>query len=596
MITKPQQLNFNDYIKMLPSSWAFEHFINGADVSRKILSSSMVDEAVERFSIPENLNRQFLGLKKEDRLRCSLVYLSGNAGLYQSTPEGLEDSLVKSFLVYAARSESGEVRLFGFSEFRDKLKKVVLDTILESATVDCGKTSSPFWSWRMLNDITVIIALAAQKILKKKRSGGLTRASSMQLKKLIEGGAPPKSEKTDYIPKMVIRYCIEKEMLYNSECDFYVNFSRFNKWLALPVHQRFEDFSEFVFKFTGGWDRSLLEELLCASGDKMISSSVFPLQDRSSVHLTLRALRFAGFLEIKRKGDDLLFYPIKRLEQKDLTQESKVIILPDFSALFPQEIDTEQIYRFSRIAKLTVLDKVYKGKIEKAVLSDSISAGVSGDMVLEWLEQWSAPANVVETVREWIREIYRLFISEQSFLVSNDKKVTEQICSYEPLVNLIEPVSAHKVFRIKKGNEDFVKEILKTLGFDYRMPGQELDLYSDGQSEIENAEEKKWVPLTDTAADEVKDTAGMRGTKYGAELKELDLSEIIHVVDYAILTGQPLIFDYEGSPYVKEAVYTVIPVDCQKGIDPILEGIVQKTRSKRQFYIKKIRKIGVLPK
>jgi len=74
------------------------------------------------------------------------------------------------------------------------------------------------------------------------------------------------------------------------------------------------------------------------------------------------------------------------------------------------------------------------------------------------------------------------------------------------------------------------------------------------------------------------------------------LSEIIHVIDYAILTGQPLIFDYEGSPYVKEAVYTVTPVDCQKGIDPILEGIVLKTRSKRQFYVKKIRKIGVLPK
>ncbi|MDO5577492.1 MAG: hypothetical protein Q4F84_10455, partial [Fibrobacter sp.] len=295
MITKPQLLSFSDYIKMLPSSWAFEHFINsGADVSRKILSSTMVDEAVGKFSLQENLREQFLGLEEGDRLRCSLVYLSGDAGIFQSTSEGLEDPLVKSFLVYAAKNESGEVRLFGFKEFSSKLKDEIIGTILKSADEEDEKNSSPLWVWRMLNDITVIIALAAQNVLKKKRSGGLTRASSMLLKKLIEGCAPPKSEKTDYIPKMVIRYCIEKKMLFTSECDFLVNFQEFNKWLVLPVSQRFEDFSEFVFRFTGGWDRVLLEELLSASDGKLISSSIFPPHDRPAVCLALRALRFAG--------------------------------------------------------------------------------------------------------------------------------------------------------------------------------------------------------------------------------------------------------------------------------------------------------------
>ena len=85
----------------------------------------------------------------------------------------------------------------------------------------------------------------------------------------------------------------------------------------------------------------------------------------------------------------------------------------------------------------------------------------------------------------------------------------------------------------------------------------------------------------------------MRGTKYGSELKVLDTSEIVHVIDYAILTGGVVSFDYEGSPYLKQGIYTVKPLSFQKGIDPAFEGEVTRTKSKKMFYLRKIRKIGV---
>jgi hypothetical protein len=102
-----------------------------------------------------------------------------------------------------------------------------------------------------------------------------------------------------------------------------------------------------------------------------------------------------------------------------------------------------------------------------------------------------------------------------------------------------------------------------------------------------------WKPGTEMRSEEKKQLSAMRGTKYGEELKSLDMSEIIHVIDYAVLTGRNLIIDYEGSPYLKPGVYTVLPLSCRKGMDPILDAELLRTKSRKQFYVKKIRKIGV---
>ena len=84
----------------------------------------------------------------------------------------------------------------------------------------------------------------------------------------------------------------------------------------------------------------------------------------------------------------------------------------------------------------------------------------------------------------------------------------------------------------------------------------------------------------------------MRGKKYGAGLKTFDMNETIHVIDYANLTGQELVFDYGGSPLLKKGRYTVTPNACSRGAEPVVEATDQRGR-KKDFFVSKIIRIGV---
>ena len=231
MIEQHDSLNFVDYIKMLPSAWVFEHFIKGSD-NRRILSSSKIDEVAEEFSSPESLRKHYWELEPSDRLRCALIYLLGKTGLSLDTTNPFSDTLVYSFLVYAAKNSSGSVNQFGFSEFEPHLRHDMVKTILEAASVQNEQMPSPVWTWRPLDDITVISGLAFQKILKKKRSGGLTRAASLQIKKLTDAGTPHKNESGDYIAKLVINYCIYKSILFETETDYLLSIPSLRIWLS----------------------------------------------------------------------------------------------------------------------------------------------------------------------------------------------------------------------------------------------------------------------------------------------------------------------------------------------------------------------------
>jgi hypothetical protein len=592
-LIKPGSLNFADYIKMLPSTWVFEHFLKSSNEPRKILSSSMISEAAEHFKTQVSLINQFAKLDKEDQLRCALVYLSGDNGIFLNEEPVFENSLVKSFLAFAAKDGGGDTKLFGFSEFEPHLRDVLVQTIIESAAVHDAHPSSTVPLYRSLNDITVIASLASWKELNKKRSGGLTRATSIQVKKLIDFGSV-KNESGDFIANMIISYGIKEEFIFESGLQYLLNQEAFERWLLKSASDRQDSLLKFVFEYTGGWNLKFTKALLAKAHDVGLSISVFPEDDRKQVADILRAFRFAGLIDIHKKGNDFHFRVSKPVSYID-TKNHKITILPDFSAVIPQEIDQSQLFHFSQSGKLILFDRVYKGVIDRAVLSDSISRGVGSDSIVKWLASWQAPANVIETVKEWIREFHRLYVTEGAILVSVDEKVTRQINLYNPLRSLIEPLSAHTLFRIKKGQESQVREILKSMGFDYRMPGQDKEIPAQISNEpVIN--ESQWNPVVEQEEKREKTVSSMRGTKYGAELKELELNEIIQVVDYAVLTSQLLAIDYEGSPYIKPNTYVVSPVSCQRGIEPVLEAEIPRTRTRKRFYIKKIKRIGVVSK
>jgi len=586
-------VHFADYLKMLPSAWVFEHFIQGDDISRKILSSSMIDDGVIKFTESEMLRSKFLSLNDTEQLTCALIYFTGDAGFKVAKFEGFENTLLRSFLVYARTNQNGEIRLFGFHEFRKTLMHQFVETIIKACGVSEPGEAVGVWEYLCVNDITLVTAMAAQKLLKKRKNGSLIRASSLQLKKTTDTFGVLKHETNDYVNSLMIAYCLENKLFVETETDYVLNSCALSSWFTQTVNERLKSIVDFTTVFTGGIWSGLLHELL--ERNVLLSADIFPLEMRGPIIDIMMGLKFAGQIGVRKHGTGIVFCKVIKTTSASESKAADVIILPDFSAVIAQESDPVELYQFSQTGSITSFDRVYKGKIEKEVLSDALSRGYEGTHIIEWLKRWNAPPNVVETVREWQREYYRLYITDRNMLVSADEKVSFQISSFEPLREFIEQVPAHALYMIKKGSEQKVREILGNLGFDYRMPGQdyEIEITQPSVEEVLPQAPEKWILFTETKNEEV-DTQVMRGTKYGTELKTLDINETVHVIDYAVLTGQNLSIDYEGSPYIKDGIYSIKPLSCEKGIDPVLEAEVTRTRSRKRFYIKKIRKIGVI--
>jgi len=593
-VNRPGSLSFTDYIKKLPSQWVIEHFLKGSEGPRKILSSSMIEDAVKKFSTPEALCKKYLQLPSDLQYRCAQVYLSGDHGVTLDTSNPFDDPLLLTFLVYAAISNNGTVRIFGFNQFEKHLRPELINVLLKESVVEQVLPTSETFPWRVLNDIATIAGLCFQGSIVKKRNGGFNRASMNLLKKLVSTGTALNAKISEYVYSVAIAYLKQKKMVIETESDYRLVLPLFSMWLTEKISDRLHDIESFCFEYSGGWNRELILALI-KSSNTWISYRIFPEKDQQEAIDALHALWFSGLIDMQHKGEEIAFTKSKHAEKKTLEKKQEIVVMPNFSTIIPQEVDPAELFYFNELGQLLSLDRVYWGKISKQVILNSCTRGIDPAQVLERLSNWKAPLNVQETVREWIREFLRLYITDQNMLVSSDEKVTMQINSYDPIRSFLEPVSAHAVFRIKKGSEDKVREILQNLGFDTRMPGQDKSAESIEQvsQETETELATVWKAITEVEKPIEQTPSPMRGTKYGSELKVLDTSEIVHVIDYAILTGGVVSFDYEGSPYLKQGIYTVKPLSFQKGIDPAFEGEVTRTKSKKMFYLRKIRKIGV---
>jgi hypothetical protein len=300
--------------------------------------------------------------------------------------------------------------------------------------------------------------------------------------------------------------------------------------------------------------------------------------------------------------------------------------MPDFSVIIPQEVTSAELFEFSAIGILSGFDKVYNGQITKESVSNALSAGVDAELLRNWLRKRNAAANVVKTVDEWIREFNRIYVCNGFVLASCEETVTRQIAALEPLRKHLTELKAHTVFMAKHGSEHKVLDLLKKLGFDTRMPGGRTvtvgrnyrnantdtvdDIEGAGNEEPmlrdEDADDaqdryapggaRRFAPLTDfgVAPEPPTQNGAMSRTKYGSGLKALEQSEMIHVIDYAMLTNQALVIDYEGSAYIKRNIYTVVPVRIDKGIDAAVEAEIPYVRGRKQLYLDKIKRIAVV--
>ena len=515
-----------------------------------------------------------------------------------------DDELIRSFLVYAARDEQGRMYYMGFEEFEPKLRKLCSQTIINRTQVEARKevlSSLPLGLF--LNDITAIVVLASQEKLKKTKTGNLGKSALQCVNKLLHFTHSPYNGANldEQAPFLPLNYALSRRLLHEKGDNYAVSHARMLTWLSKPLHGLYNDFIEFASESAFLWRKSVLLDMLHKPGKPWLSSQAFGEKLKTEVCSSIKMLAYCGLVDFYRSAGAYVFTrSAQSVAGQDALSKSlhatRILLMPDFSAIIPQEIVPEHLYWFSKIGSLISFDRVYKGAISREIINNSLSEGIAGNVLLGLLEQWQAPKNVVDTVKEWVREFSRISLETGSFVVSAEEKVTAQLMSYEPLKRWMEPIQAHAIFRVASRHERQVNEILCAMGFDPRTPAFYKDDDDDNETENpakETNSSRKLLPVVNFETPQKPPPVIVTQGKYSSRLKALDLTDLMHVIDYALLMGQFLRFEYAGSPYVKKGMYLTRPMSYKKGSEPLLEAETSGTMKKKTFLINRIKKIGV---
>lgn len=600
MIINPETLNFSDYLKQQPSEYIITAFLNEEDGwIRRIVSSSMIEEIADKFSTKEEIKKRFFSLSSDQQIKCGWMYLMGKMGVSTICPKApLTDPLVSSFLGYAAKRDE-EIRIFGFSSFRKNLEYEIVHILVENLSEKVALHSTLKYDMATINDIVIVLSFISRKLFTKRKNGKIVANVFPCLKKLLH--VPHFYEICDIeiIVKAIVEYCKSKGLVKELDDRYVSNSSAIYSWLKRTPQENMAEVKEFFVKEIIGWDIELVLKICENSGDKWLKAFYPSLEDEKYVRKGLLLLDLINIIEIKKHKGEIFFRKSMLRKVAGMEDTTRfIIMMPDFSLLIREECPSEELYIFSCFSKLTVLDQIYHGKIEKESFTNALADCCETEIIIPLLNKYNVPSNVILSVKEWIREFLRISLCKNGTLIIADPKTGEQIAFCEELKPFIKEIPIKTAFVIKKGAEEEIERILKEMGFDIRMPVINYWEEKSFLSYLDNSEspdkETGWSLIIDNKETKENKMAVIRGSKYSSELKKLELSETIQVIDYAILTSQKLILSYQGSNYIKKGIYNVVPLKCIKTAEPLLEGEVERTGSRKKFYISKIDSIGVI--
>ena len=592
--------SFKEYLAQIPADVVLRHFLPGRGHARKILSSSFVNEITHRRSSEKSIRERFMRLSAAGRYTCSCVYLFGKRGLEVQTITGFDDELVGSFLVFAGRDETGKTFYFGFPEFEPCLAPLVADMIIDKAKTAAPKEHAGLPPWLCLCDVAVLCICASAGMLRTTQKGTFTKASEGAMKRFLHASHDMTAEDAVIPRRLLFDYALSRRLLLLDNDTYRPVPHGILEWMARPLTERYIDFRDFAVGAAPLWSKPVIEALVAGPKREWLSLPLTGDPVRKDARAALACLRYFGLLDVCKTGGSVAFARPKTGEAPP--SAGRIILLADFSAVLIREVLPEDLYWFSKAGSLESFDSVYKGTIRRSIINDSLSEGIDENRLVEWLETWKAPPNVLATVKEWIREFSRMYITTHATIVSNDERATGQILSYEPLKRLIEPVRSQSVFRIRTGREQEVRRILVSMGFDPRMPGDAavVKRTASDNAVLQNipgpdipAGTRNISPAISFEPPQEQGFRTVKNGKYGQKLKELDMSDLFHVLDYAVLMGQPVAFEYKGSPLVKKGMYKVSPMNIQKSPEPYLDALVMPKKAKKKFLLKCIIRIGV---
>ncbi len=592
--------SFADYLGKIPHVLVFKHLLNTSSALRTIFSSSALHDTVKKYGSSQEVLKRFNTLSPQDQELCAMAYLFDKKGVPHSTISNFETSLLSSFLVYAEKDSNDSWFLVGFDEFSDILMPSLTGIIAKSPCVPMSNIPAESYGASQESVANVVLFLAQCMLgeIKLSKNGKLTKGSETNLIRMLQCKSCSEIA-LPMLPNMLFEYCYSRQLVTTDDFSISLNIGKTLRWLESDRAQLIHDFSTFLNQHYGCFRSTFLEHLV-GTGLQLdilsdyLSDTILPFIQSTGIGLALAGI---AHIAINDTCISITFTQQKQASIPLAYPATAIVVMGDFSALIPQETEPKQLFAFLALATVSSFDRVYKAKISREVVFESLALGFLPANMLKTLAQCNSPSNVIATVSEWIREFDRVSLCPDPVIIVSDDRVARQLLAYEPIARHITQIPSQHVFRVNPLRLEYLQQTLQKLGFDPRIP-QPLESLNPEDS-FDHAETlpmptSKRVSVTHFAETATQSPARAVGAgKYSTILKPLDIHEMYHVIEYAIVTSERLIIEYTGAANIRKGTYTILPQTIERGVNPTVTASDLHHKWVKQFHLKLIAKIGV---
>jgi len=583
-------ISLAEYVKQLPSKVFLEHFSDFIGSNGGILSESRIKRMLDQFVHSDEPLKRFATLADAQKIDVILGYILADKGFEDGSREN-QRALARTFLVACSQfGQDNDAALHGFTELKPKLLEAMKEFI--GAGKLCSAPERKLWGqYHELCDLAVLLGGIASSHVQWTKTGSLTKSTRLYLKKILHCWRSRWGTDNYHTVSMLTDFLGTQGLLIKNEQTYKVSADAENFFVNHDTAQIRKELRHYICTQHLGLDVEMFFALFPPVEDPGSWYNCPALTQCPAFVKILRMLEACALVVVCSSADALLFRPVPQIEDEQTTTPT---ILADFSVFVGPEVTPQLLYSLHALMQFTTFDRVYKGHISQAIINDSLARFATAEDIQSLLQQFKAPNNVWESVKEWIRQFERISFFEGNALLVNDPGVAEQLAQHPEFHSLLEHIPIASFFRFKNKHTDFVRQKLAELGFDLRAPQRErpgtpveelVRFYPDRGTTFKVNE----LVFQDAAL--VKG----QGNKYGAELKKREISELLHVLEYAVLMNNKVRFSYRGSPYIKSGEYTVWPLNFTRGANATFEArIVGAKSTAKHFVIESIDKIGIV--
>jgi hypothetical protein len=420
----------------------------------KILTNGVYENIIAKFYKKDYVSAVLAGISNKAKLEIFQVYLCGNFG--KKLPQtDVKAEILKTFLVFEGIGENAEM-FFGFPDLSENIAEI----FSENSVLQKKEIGSPMLFYgTFLNDFVIILDMFKRDECKICTNGVFSQKWTELLKERC--GIGKLLNNHEYLLKIlnfVIEFSQSCGAKFLTENGKVLLLADTGELIGKITNKISGNFSKIINDFMKTIDFHFLREL--------VSDSEYPVNFNSDavsgiiadINFSLKIFHWCGFSALNENSF--------KIKENKLLNFQNGHILPDFNIYIPIETDPLQLNKILLSVKITAVDVIYRGKIDRKRIEEALVRGAVEKEIMETLQNWNAPLSLQKTISEWIYSFQRAFEDLPYIAFRND--IAGNIAEYSDLKGKLLPFEGYTFFRVKEGEEKSVFQTLEKFGFDLR--------------------------------------------------------------------------------------------------------------------------------